>query len=33
LRFHYRVIIHPGDVAAANIAARYAEYAAEPVTK
>jgi hypothetical protein len=28
LKFRYRVIVHSGDAAAANIAARYAEYAA-----
>ena len=28
LRFRYRVVIHPGDVKAANIAALYREYAA-----
>lgn len=27
LRFRYRVIVHPGDPAAAGVAARYAEYA------
>ncbi|MGA2270691.1 MAG: DUF6807 family protein [Bryobacteraceae bacterium] len=29
LSFHHRVVIHPGDVRTANIAALYGKYAAE----
>jgi hypothetical protein len=29
LRFRYRIVIHPGDAASANIAALYKDYAAK----